>query len=103
MPSVRDLLHSHQHHNYRTIILQPYIIFLRTIFPSSQVVLVYGSVLMNEAALTGESTPMEKESIGNEQTPVLVTKNKSNYLFAGTDVISVTSHVSSTAQQDICM
>lgn len=70
---------------------------------SCECVLVQGSVLMNEANLTGESTPMEKvpiervSAIGSgkdmnkrETGPALsLTKDKSSFLFAGTDVISV--------------
>ena len=59
--------------------------------------LVYGSMLMNEASLTGESTPMEKETIAQDPQKLSVTKNKSNFLYSGTTVISVTTSVSESS------
>ncbi len=71
-------------------------------------VLVQGGALMNEANLTGESTPMEKMAIEKLRESTLrayakehredglwtgpelsLTKNKSNFLFSGTEVLSV--------------
>ena len=53
-------------------------------------VLVQGSAIVNEAMLTGESTPQLKESIADREpdaTLDIVVKDKNHMLFAGTKVV----------------
>ncbi|RKP16939.1 hypothetical protein ROZALSC1DRAFT_16974, partial [Rozella allomycis CSF55] len=49
--------------------------------------LVEGSVVVNEAILTGESTPMLKENILNKKGRFDITKDKENVLFGGSEII----------------
>ncbi|EPZ35221.1 Cation-transporting P-type ATPase domain-containing protein [Rozella allomycis CSF55] len=50
-------------------------------------VLVEGSVVVNEVILTGESTPMLKENILNKKGRFDITKDKENVLFGGSEII----------------
>eukprot|EP00391_Amoebophrya_sp_Ameob2_P007309 CAMPEP_0178984342 /NCGR_PEP_ID=MMETSP0795-20121207/1547_1 /TAXON_ID=88552 /ORGANISM="Amoebophrya sp., Strain Ameob2" /LENGTH=998 /DNA_ID=CAMNT_0020675185 /DNA_START=245 /DNA_END=3238 /DNA_ORIENTATION=- len=56
-----------------------------------EAMLVYGSLLMDESSLTGESTPMEKEvaESNGPRRALDPNKDKTHMLFAGTEVIAV--------------
>ncbi|EEB06391.1 P-type ATPase [Schizosaccharomyces japonicus yFS275] len=64
-------------------------------------VLLYGTAVVNEAMLSGESTPLVKESIElRPENDALDTKtiDKNSLLFGGTQVLQVTTSINSSIQ-----
>lgn len=55
-------------------------------------VLLGGSVLMNESALTGESVPIVKKAVDKQQYEQTGTPDRSSLLFEGTELVQVCSH-----------
>ena len=56
-------------------------------------ILVNGTVIVNEAMLTGESTPIIKNQIQRIDAMFNVNVEKNKFLFAGTTVIQKRSHL----------
>jgi len=60
-------------------------------------VLLGGSVLMNESALTGESVPIVKKAIDRQQFQQSQSLDKSSLIFEGTELVQICSHSSNPA------
>ena len=50
-------------------------------------ILLSGTVFINEAMLTGENTPIKKNSIPNKKDIFIEEKEEKNFLFSGTQII----------------
>jgi len=57
-------------------------------------VLLGGSVLMNESALTGESVPIVKKAVDRQQFQQTQTPDRSSLVFEGTELVQLCSHSS---------
>lgn len=54
-------------------------------------ILLGGSVLMNECALTGESVPIVKKGVDKQEFNTQRVIDKNSYLFEGTELVQVCS------------
>ena len=62
-------------------------------------ILLGGSVLMNESALTGESVPIVKKAVDKQQFQQTQLPDKSSLVFEGTELVQLCSHSSNPTHQ----